>query len=118
MLKLWLVFIFTVVNVFALKQELINIPQHVQASILVYDYQHKKTLYQLMSNKLMNAASTVKLFTAIAVVDELGKNFKFEVNIHRDRQNYRLYITSKSRDLFTRKIEPYILEGFRYKLHI
>jgi hypothetical protein len=50
--------------------------------------------------------------------DALGRNFKFEVNIHRDRQNYRLYITSKSRDLFTRKIEPYILEGFRYKLHI
>ncbi len=50
------------------------------------------------------------------LADVLGRLFKFEVNIHKDRANYRLYITANSRDSFTRIIKPFILPCFEYKL--
>lgn len=50
------------------------------------------------------------------LTDALGRKFKFEVNIHKDRENYRLYIKAKSRDSFTQIIRPFILPSFEYKL--
>lgn len=50
------------------------------------------------------------------LADALGRKFNFEVNIHKDRANYRLYITAKSRDSFTQIIRPFILPSFEYKL--
>jgi len=50
------------------------------------------------------------------LADALGRKFKFEVNVHKDRDNYRLYITSKSRDSFTEIVKPFILPSFDYKL--
>ena len=58
------------------------------------------------------------------LANALGKNFKFEVNIHKDdskkndnKVSYRLYITSKSKDDFTDVVSPFILPCFQYKLH-
>ena len=51
------------------------------------------------------------------LADALGRKFHFEVNIHKDRLNYRLYITAKSKDSFTQIIKPFILPCFEYKLH-
>lgn len=50
------------------------------------------------------------------LADALGRKFKFEVNIHKDRNNYRLYISAKSKDSFTEIIKPYVLPCFFYKL--
>jgi len=50
------------------------------------------------------------------LADALGRKFKFEVNIHKDREKYRLYITANSRDSFTNIIKPFILPSFEYKL--
>lgn len=50
------------------------------------------------------------------LAEALGHIFKFEVNIHKDRGNYRLYITAKSRDSFTQIVKPFILPSFEYKL--
>lgn len=50
------------------------------------------------------------------LADALGRRFKFEVNIHKDRDNYRLYITANSRDSLTNLIKPFILSSFEYKL--
>jgi len=56
------------------------------------------------------------------LADALGKSFKFEINIHKDnnyktgKKGYRLYISSKSRDDFTRIVLPYIHTSFKYKL--
>ncbi len=50
------------------------------------------------------------------LADALGRTFKFEVNIHKDRDNYRLYITANSRDSFTQTVKPFILPSFEYKL--
>lgn len=47
----------------------------------------------------------------------LGRIFKFEVNIRKDRNNFRLYITYKSKNSFTKIIKPFILPYFEYKLH-
>lgn len=46
----------------------------------------------------------------------LGRNFNLEVNIHKDQTNYRLYITTKSRDDFTKIVSPFILPCFQSKL--
>ena len=51
------------------------------------------------------------------LADALGRKFKFEVNIHKDREKYRLYITANSRDSLTNLIKPFILPCFEYKLH-
>ena len=51
------------------------------------------------------------------LADALGRKFKFEVNIHKDRDNYRLYITANSRDSLTNLIKPFIFPSFEYKLH-
>jgi len=48
------------------------------------------------------------------LADALGRTFKFEVNIHKDRENYRLYITAKSRDSFTDLVKPFVLPSFEY----
>ena len=48
----------------------------------------------------------------------LGRNFKFQVNIHKDRSNYRLYIPSISRDSFTQIIKPFVFPYFEYKLFL
>lgn len=56
------------------------------------------------------------------LADALGKNFKFEVNIHSDnnykagKKGYRLYITAKSHGEFTEIVYPYINPCFYYKL--
>lgn len=50
------------------------------------------------------------------LADALGRKFKFEVNIHKDRSHYRLYVTAKSRDSFTETVKPFILPSFEYKL--
>jgi hypothetical protein len=50
------------------------------------------------------------------LADALGRKFKFEVNIHKDREKYRLYITANSRDSLTNIIKPFILPSFEYKL--
>lgn len=50
------------------------------------------------------------------LIQALGRKFKFETNIHKDRNNYRLYITAKSRDSFTRIVKPFMLPCFEYKL--
>lgn len=50
------------------------------------------------------------------LADALGRKFNFEINLHKDRNNYRLYITAKSRDSFTNIISPFILPCFKYKL--
>ena len=42
------------------------------------------------------------------LADALGRKFKFQVNIHKDRDTYRLYITSNSRDSLTNVIKPFI----------
>lgn len=58
---------------------------------------------------------TLKEQEALAAI--LGKKFNFEINIHKDRENYRLYITAKSRDSFTNIIKPFILPSFYCRLH-
>jgi hypothetical protein len=50
------------------------------------------------------------------LADALGRKFHLEVNIHKDRSNYRLYITAKSKDAFTEIIKPFIIPSFEYKL--
>lgn len=47
------------------------------------------------------------------LVDILSLKFKLQVNIHKDRELFRLYITSKSRDSFasTQLVKPYIFTG-------
>lgn len=50
------------------------------------------------------------------LADALGRKFGFEVNIRKDRAKYRLYITAKSRDAFTKIVKPFILPSFEYKL--
>lgn len=52
------------------------------------------------------------------LAEALGRKFKFEINIHKDRDNYRLYITSKSRNSFTKIVKPFILPSFEYKLFL
>jgi hypothetical protein len=58
------------------------------------------------------------------LADALGKNFKFEVNIHKAKNKktgktyHLLYITSKSREAFTKIVLPYILPCCKYKLFI
>lgn len=47
----------------------------------------------------------------------LGSVFGFSVNIQRDRQYYKLYITASSRDRFTDIVSPYVVDNFSYKLH-
>lgn len=50
------------------------------------------------------------------LADALGRKFKFEVNVHKDRDNYRLYVTAKSSESFTNIVRPFILPSFDYKL--
>lgn len=56
------------------------------------------------------------LYEQEILADALGRKYNLEVNIHKDRSNYRLYITSKSKDSFTDIIKPFILPSFEYKL--
>lgn len=49
------------------------------------------------------------------LADVLGRNFHLEVNIHKDRNKYRLYITANSKDSFTQIIKPFIIPSFEYK---
>lgn len=50
------------------------------------------------------------------LADALGRKFKFEVNIQKDKGKYRLYITANSREAFNAIVGPYILPSFEYKL--
>ena len=48
--------------------------------------------------------------------DVLKEKFGIIVNIHKDRNYYRLYITAHSVSLFVSLVKPYILPCFEYKL--
>lgn len=50
------------------------------------------------------------------LADALGRRHRLEVNIHKDRSKYRLYITVKSKDAFRDLIKPFIIPSFEYKL--
>lgn len=50
------------------------------------------------------------------LVELLKSLFQLEVKIHKDRNNYRLYICSKSIKDFTHLIQCFILPSFKYKL--
>jgi len=56
------------------------------------------------------------------LADALGKSFKFIISIHKDtnsktgKKGYRLYISAKSRDAFTKIVYPHIHPCFYYKL--
>jgi hypothetical protein len=50
------------------------------------------------------------------IADAIGRKFKIDVNIHKDRTSYRLYICSNSVVDFTNVVKPYILPCVEYKL--
>lgn len=52
------------------------------------------------------------------IANAIGRKFGFEVNIHKDRHNYRLYICTSSKDKFTGLVKPYVIPSFVYKLHL
>ena len=49
-----------------------------------------KTLYQQNSDKLLSPASTLKLFTTVAALDTLGKDYTFDTSVYKKNNN--LYI--------------------------
>ena len=45
----------------------------------------------------------------VILAGALGRKFKLEVNIHKAREKYKLYITAASRERFTSIVKPFIL---------
>ena len=52
----------------------------------------------------------------LILADALDKTFGIKATIYKDKQYFRLGITSKSRSRFRELIEPYIHPYFEYKL--
>lgn len=48
--------------------------------------------------------------------DVLEKKFDIETSLHRQYQNWRLYIKTKSAEKFKKLIEPYVIQSMKYKL--
>ncbi len=53
-----------------------------QLSLMVYDLDAESTLYARNERQLMRPASTMKLFTAITALDQLGRNHSFRTSLH------------------------------------
>lgn len=52
-----------------------------QVGLMVYDLDADSALYARNERQLMRPASTMKLLTAIAFLDRLGKNYRFRTSV-------------------------------------
>jgi serine-type D-Ala-D-Ala carboxypeptidase/endopeptidase (penicillin-binding protein 4) len=58
--------------------------RHAHWGLLVVDLESGETLYERSADKLFAPASTTKLFSVAAALDELGADYRFETPIHAD----------------------------------
>ncbi len=58
--------------------------QHAHWGLLVVDRDSGDTLYERSADKLFAPASTTKLFSVAAALDELGADFRFETPVYAD----------------------------------
>ncbi len=56
-------------------------------SISVRDTETGKVLYELNSKKPVNPASTLKILTLTASLDELGKDYEFSTDLYQNKEN-------------------------------
>lgn len=65
-------------------EKIIDAPEfkHAHWGILVGDLDSEQTLYERNADKLFAPASTTKLFTVAAALDELGADYRFETPIY------------------------------------
>lgn len=70
-------------------------------AIMVKDASTSKVLYSKNENKLLNTASTLKLFTFASAIDTLGENYKFETAFYVYGNN--LYLKLGADPLLSRK---------------
>lgn len=56
-------------------------------SISVRDTESGKVLYELNSKKPVNPASTLKILTLTASLDELGKDYEFSTDLYQNKEN-------------------------------
>lgn len=54
----------------------------------------------------------------IFLVDILKSKFNLDCSYHRNKNSYRLYIFSSSRDKLVSLIKPYLISHFYYKLDL
>ena len=54
----------------------------------------------------------------LILIKMLKDNFNVDAVLHKHRDSYNIYINTKSRDVFTDAIKPYICESMKYKLHM
>ena len=66
---------------YARHDAIIKLPVHIQKSSQIYDLQQHKLINSIMPNKLMDAASTAKIFTAVAAVEHFGMQFKYKTRL-------------------------------------
>lgn len=69
-------------------------------SVSVKNARNGRVLYQYNQEKLLNPASSLKLFTMKAVYDELGADYTFNTKLYKDSEN-NLYIKLAGDPSFT-----------------
>lgn len=72
-------FLFCFLNIYA--NVSIKLPKSVSKSFQVYDIKKDKIINSYMPYKIMDGASTVKIFTAAAFIDYFGMQYKYKTSL-------------------------------------
>ena len=77
-------------------------------SVSVKNARNGKVFYQYNQEKLLNPASSLKLFTMKAVYEKLGPDFTFDTKLYKDSEN-NLYIKLAGDPSFTTAMKKDLL---------